>query len=70
MKKIVIAGSFAALEEMRKLTEKLEAELNVKCILPRHFRGYKNQRKIEELKINFPLSAFRCWNKRIFYLLQ
>jgi nucleoside 2-deoxyribosyltransferase len=53
MKKIVIAGSFAVFEEMKELAKKLETELKTKCILPRHFRGYDNSIKIEDLKRRF-----------------
>lgn len=52
-KKIVIAGSFAAFEEMKKLAQEIEAKLKIKCILPRHFRGYDNSFQIEELKRKF-----------------
>jgi nucleoside 2-deoxyribosyltransferase len=51
--KIVIAGSFAAFEEMKELAKKLEKELKVKCILPRHFRGWDDSLKIEDLKRRF-----------------
>lgn len=53
MKKIVIAGSFAAYEEMKELARKLEAALKIKCILPKHFRGYTDSSQIEDLKKKF-----------------
>ena len=61
--RIVIGGLFKFYEGMIKLAEELERELKVECVLPKHFKGYKSSREIEEMKEMVRIGSIKLTEK-------